>query len=142
MHKGKIQINKKHIKPKYKLKTNNKIHIPPIHITKQKKKTISPHLQKITTLTNIILYKNNHILILNKPSNTTIHNNNNLNFNIIKNLQTLHPKTQFLKLIHHLNQNTSNILLITKKHSTLHSLHKQLHKKKIQKNYLTLIHNQ
>lgn len=141
LHGNRIQIGGGHVGPRCGLRTNSRIHVPPIHITRQRRRTISPRLRGITTLTSIVLCRSSRVLILGGPSNATMRNNDNLDFNIVRNLQTLHPRTQFLRLIRHLSQSASNILLMTGGHSTLHSLRRRLHRGKVRGSCLTLIHN-
>ncbi|CUR53776.1 Ribosomal large subunit pseudouridine synthase C [Serratia symbiotica] len=139
IRKGKIRVNKKRIKINYKLFINDMVRIPPLYLINKKKISLSIKLDKISSLTNYILYEDNHLLIINKPSGTAVHGGSGLKFGIIEGLRALRPKSHFLELVHRLDRDTSGILLIAKKRSALRFLHEQLRMKKIKKNYLALV---
>lgn len=47
--------------------------IPPVRVAEREEEAISPHLQKVAALADVILYEDDHILVLNKPSGTAVH---------------------------------------------------------------------
>ncbi|UNB92375.1 MAG: RluA family pseudouridine synthase [gamma proteobacterium endosymbiont of Trioza apicalis] len=139
IRKGVILINKKKIKPKYKLKYLDKISINFININKY---LLIPKLIKLNKklLSNIsILYEDKYLLVLNKPAGIAVHGGSNLNYGIIELLRTTRPNSKFLELIHRLDKDTSGVLLIAKNHFTLCFLHNQFRLNKIKKIYLALI---
>ncbi|CAL4322538.1 RluA family pseudouridine synthase [Buchnera aphidicola] len=141
IRKGKIKINKKRIPPKYKLKIGDSIKIPSIRIEKKNNNFISNFdAKKNFTLDGKILYEDKFLLIINKPSGIAVHGGTGLRFGIIENLRALYPLYSYLELIHRIDRNTSGILMLAKKKSTLRDLHKQIREKKIKKQYLALVH--
>ncbi|MCW5196607.1 23S rRNA pseudouridine(955/2504/2580) synthase RluC [Buchnera aphidicola (Pemphigus obesinymphae)] len=144
---GKVKINKKKIKPKYKLAIGDQITIPSIDITEKiiKKNTITNiilHKKQIENIFKNILYEDKYLLIINKPSGIAVHGGSGINFGIIEILRKLKPENYFLELVHRLDRDTSGILILAKKRSTLRNLHQQLREKKIKKIYITLVHGQ
>ncbi|ELS2671125.1 23S rRNA pseudouridine(955/2504/2580) synthase RluC, partial [Salmonella enterica] len=89
-----------------------------------------------------ILYEDDHILVLNKPSGTAVHGGSGLSFGVIEGLRALRPEARFLELVHRLDRDTSGVLLVAKKRSALRSLHEQLREKGMQKDYLALVRGQ
>ncbi len=67
LRKGEVRVNKKRIKPEYKLEAGDEVRIPPVRVAEQEE-AVSPHLQKVAALADVILYEDDHILVLNKPS--------------------------------------------------------------------------
>lgn len=144
---GKVKINKKKIKPKYKLAIGDQITIPSINITEKgiKKNTVTniiSHTKQIENIFKNILYEDEHLIIINKPSGIAVHGGSGINFGIIEILRKLKPENYFLELVHRLDRDTSGILILAKKRSTLRNLHQQLREKKIKKIYITLVHGQ
>ncbi|WP_226569807.1 23S rRNA pseudouridine(955/2504/2580) synthase RluC [Mangrovibacter yixingensis] len=142
LRKGEVRVNKKRIKPEYKLVDGDEVRIPPVRVAEREEDAVSPHLQKVAALTNAILYEDDHILILNKPSGTAVHGGSGLSFGVIEGLRALRPEARFLELVHRLDRDTSGVLLVAKKRSALRSLHEQLRDKGMQKDYLALVRGQ
>ncbi|WP_343152424.1 RluA family pseudouridine synthase [Buchnera aphidicola] len=141
IRKGKIKINKKKILPKYKLQIGDTIKIPPIKIEKRNNNLLSySDAKKNFTLDGKILYEDKFLLIINKPSGIAVHGGTGLRFGIIENLRILYPIYSYLELVHRIDRNTSGVLMIAKRRSTLRDLHKQIREKKIKKQYIALVH--
>ncbi|QCI24983.1 23S rRNA pseudouridine(955/2504/2580) synthase RluC [Buchnera aphidicola (Rhopalosiphum padi)] len=136
---GKIRINKKRIKPHYKLKIGDKLRIPPIKIMYKEKNSIFVTKYEKNLLNNI-LYEDNHLLIINKPSGIAVHGGSGINLGVIECFRKLRPLEKFLELVHRIDRDTSGVLMLAKKRKSLVLLHKQMREKKIQKKYLALVH--
>ncbi len=139
LRKGEVRVNKKRIKPEYKLEAGDEVRIPPVRVAEREEEAVSPHLQKVAALADVILYEDDHILVLNKPSGTAVHGGSGLSFGVIEGLRALRPEARFLELVHRLDRDTSGVLLVAKKRSALRSLHEQLREKGMQKDYLALV---
>ncbi|MGP1923782.1 MAG: 23S rRNA pseudouridine(955/2504/2580) synthase RluC [Arsenophonus sp. NEOnobi-MAG3] len=142
IRKGELRINSGRIKPKYKIQAGDLIRIPPVRLAKKQRNIISAKLDKVAELTDYILYEDEHLLVLNKPSGMAVHGGSGVNFGVIEALRTLRPEARFLELVHRLDYETSGVLLIAKKRSALRTLHQQLRLKKMQKQYLALVKGQ
>ncbi|WP_367670598.1 23S rRNA pseudouridine(955/2504/2580) synthase RluC [Sodalis-like secondary symbiont of Drepanosiphum platanoidis] len=142
IRKGFIKINKKRVKPLYKIKSKDNIRIFLLHKLQnntKKIKFISNNFNKFKNLNNYIIYEDKYLLILNKPSGMAVHGGSGLKFGIIERLRFLRSKEKYLELVHRLDKDTSGILLIAKKKSVLRFLHKEIILKKIKKKYLALV---
>ncbi|MBP2170950.1 23S rRNA pseudouridine955/2504/2580 synthase [Erwinia toletana] len=142
VRKGEVRVNKKRIKPEYKLEENDEVRIPPVRVAERDEDAVSPKLAKVASLADAILYEDEHILVMNKPSGTAVHGGSGLSFGVIEGLRALRPEARFLELVHRLDRDTSGILLVAKKRSALRSLHEQLREKGMQKDYLALVRGQ
>ncbi len=85
-----------------------------------------------------ILYEDESMLVINKPSGIAVHGGSGLSFGVIEALRALRPQARFLELVHRIDRDTSGILLVAKKRSALRSLHEQLREKVVQKTILPL----
>ena len=142
VRKGEVRVNKGRIKPEYKLQTGDVVRIPPVRVAEKNDAPISKNLNKVAALENQILFEDDCLIVLNKPSGIAVHGGSGLNFGVIEALRALRPEARFLELVHRLDRDTSGILLIAKKRSALRNLHEQLRVKTVQKDYLALVRGQ
>lgn len=138
VRKGEVRVNKKRIKPDFKLSAGDMVRIPPVHVAKENALP-SPKLNAIAQLESLIVYEDDALIILNKPSGLAVHGGSGLDFGAIEGLRSLRPEARFLELVHRLDKATSGCLLIAKKRSMLRALHEQLRKKTMNKRYLALV---
>ena len=138
LRKGEIRVNKKRIKPVYKLALNDELRIAPIRVTEDKT-PISTGLTIVANLEKQILFEDERLIVINKPSGMAVHGGSGLSFGLIEALRALRPDARMLELVHRLDRDTSGCLLVAKKRSTLRHLHEQFRDKKVQKFYHALV---
>lgn len=136
---GAVRVNKKRIQFKYKLKIGDVLKLPIIKKRKINVLNMQFFSKKIEFLHNIIIYEDDHLLALNKPSGVAVHGGSGLQFGVIEGLRALRPEALFLELVHRLDRATSGILLLAKQRTALVCLHEQLRVKKVKKEYLALV---
>ncbi|MEZ8189348.1 23S rRNA pseudouridine(955/2504/2580) synthase RluC [Vibrio sp. 1F279] len=140
VRKGEVRVNKKRIKAEYKLKAGDLVRIPPVTIDEKTEENVpSTKLNKVSELEQCIIYEDDHMLILNKPSGTAVHGGSGLKFGAIEALRALRPDARFLELVHRIDRDTSGILLVAKKRSALRHLQAQFREKTVQKYYFALV---
>lgn len=141
VRKGEVRVNKKRIKADYKLQAGDVVRIPPVTLEQSdaKVEVVSPKLQKVAQLEHCILFEDEHLMVLNKPSGTAVHGGSGLKFGAIEGLRALRPQARFLELVHRIDRDTSGILLVAKKRSALRTLQAQFREKTVQKYYLALV---
>lgn len=136
---GQVRVNSGRKKPHYKLCMGDTVRIPPVSIANRDNPVIPDSVQKL--LSDSILFENDDLLVLNKPSGLAVHSGSGLSFGIIEALKAEHPE-QFLELVHRLDRETSGCLLLAKNRVTLTHLHDVLRKEKessLGKYYLALV---
>lgn len=138
VRKGEVRVNKKRIKPDYKLQSGDLVRVPPVRVAKENVLP-SPKLNKIARLEDQIVYEDDGLIIINKPSGLAVHGGSGLDFGLIEGLRALRPESRFLELVHRLDKATSGCLLIAKKRSMLRALHEQLRNKTMNKQYHALV---
>jgi len=90
---GQVRVNKKRVKTDFKLSQGDKVRIPPVNLQPTKPKSpllISKDLENI--ILKNILYEDDYILVINKPSGIAVHGGSGLNFGVIELIRTLRPK--------------------------------------------------
>jgi len=137
LRKGEVRVNKKRAKPEYKLQAHDQIRIPPIRM--EQKAPADLDTQRLSYLEDAILYEDERLIVLNKPSGIAVHGGSGLNFGVIEGLRALRPNAPFLELVHRLDRETSGCLLIAKKRSALRHLHEQLRGNQVDKIYHALV---
>lgn len=138
LRKGEIRVNKKRTKPEYKIVAEDIIRVAPIRVS-EKTNTVSTQLNVVANLESQILFEDEAILVINKPSGMAVHGGSGLSFGLIEALRALRPNTKMLELVHRLDRDTSGCLVVAKKRSALRNLHEQLRKKNVQKYYHALV---
>ena len=141
LRKGEVRVNKGRVKPEYKLQADDLIRIPPVRVAEEKD-TPNPKLEKVAELENCILFEDDRILVINKPSGTAVHGGSGLSFGLIEGLRALRPDAKFMELVHRLDRDTSGCILIAKKRSALRHLHAQLREGQMDKRYQALVAGQ
>ena len=139
IRKGEVRVNKKRIKPEYKLQDSDVVRVPPVRVSQSNHEAPSPKLAKVSQLEERIVYEDNHLIALNKPSGIAVHGGSGVSYGVIEALRSLRPQQKFIELVHRLDKETSGILLIAKKRSALKHLQDQLRNKYMQKDYLALV---
>ena len=141
LRKGEVRVNKKRVKAEYKLQSGDVVRIPPVTVTEKSQEDVAPStkLNKVAELESKIIYEDEHLLILNKPSGTAVHGGSGLKFGAIEALRALRPDARFLELVHRIDRDTSGILLVAKKRSALRHLQAQFRDKTVNKYYFALV---
>lgn len=139
VRKGEVRVNKKRIKPDYRLKEGDEVRIPPVRVA-EKNELPNPKLEKIAQLENCIVFEDDCMLVVNKPAGMAVHGGSGLQYGLIEGLRALRPNAKFLELVHRLDRDTSGLLMVAKKRSALRSLHEQLREKDMDKTYVALVY--
>lgn len=138
LRKGEVRVNKKRVKPEYKLQVGDIIRIPPVRVA-EANPLPSAKLDQVQALQQHILYEDDVLLVMNKPAGLAVHGGSGLQFGLIESLRALRPDAKQLELVHRLDRETSGCILIAKRRSALRNLHEQLRHKTMDKQYLALV---
>ncbi len=119
---GEVRVNKGRIKQNYRLQAGDMVRIPPVHITSRENLSKPPgRLSEL--IRNSIIYEDEYLLAINKPSNIAVHSGSGVQYGVIEILRAQRPEAHFLELVHRLDRATSGCLLIAKDHKTLRGIH-------------------
>ena len=130
---GEVRVNKKRIDQTYRLKNDDLLRIPPIRVAEKPKADYVPAIEFP------ILYEDEALLAINKPSGVAVHGGSGVSFGVIEQLRSARPQAKLLELVHRLDRETSGVLLIAKKRSALTGLHEIMREGNSDKRYLTLV---
>ena len=137
VRKGEVRVNKKRISPFYKLQEGDEIRLPPVYLDK-KSTNAPPSETTANLLRNRVLYEDENLIILNKPSGMSVHAGNTVRMGVIEAMRHLYPNLKHLELAHRLDSETSGCLILAKKKRILRELHTLLREGKVTKIYWAL----
>ena len=130
---GEVRINKKRIEQTYRLQIGDLLRIPPIRVAEK------PVTEYVPATEFPILYEDEALLAINKPSGVAVHGGSGVSFGVIEQLRSARPQAKLLELVHRLDRETSGVLLIAKKRSALTGMHEIMREGNSDKRYLTLV---
>ena len=91
------------------------VRVPPVRVSEKNTAPISKNLNKVASLESHIIFEDDCLLVLNKPSGIAVHGGSGLNFGVIEALRALRPEARFLELVHRLDRDTSGIFISRQK---------------------------
>jgi 23S rRNA pseudouridine955/2504/2580 synthase len=138
LRKGEVRVNKGRIKPDYRVQPGDEIRIPPVRRSQEEEKR-PPSERSVGTLSDRILYEDERIIIVNKPSGMAVHGGSGVSHGVIETMRHWRDELHFIELVHRLDLETSGCLILAKKRSALRQLHEMLREGDVEKRYLALV---
>jgi 23S rRNA pseudouridine955/2504/2580 synthase len=136
LRKGEVRVNKGRKGPDYRLTSGDQVRIPPLRVASSQ--AASPPDNALQRLVAAVVYEDERLLVLDKPSGLAVHGGSGLSYGVIEGLRALRPEAPYLELVHRLDRDTSGLLMIAKKRSELRMLHELLRSGGVRKRYLLL----
>ncbi len=137
IRKGEVRVNKKRVDSAYRLMPDDKVRLPPVFLA-EKGKVVPPSQQTIALLKQHILYEDEFLLIINKPSGMSVHVGSTVRLGVIEAMRHLYPQYPQLELAHRLDSETSGCLILAKRKRILRELHTLLREGRMTKLYWAL----
>ncbi|WEH91391.1 RluA family pseudouridine synthase [Acinetobacter soli] len=135
---GQVRVNKKRIKAESKLSIGDQIRVAPIRY-EQKDESDAPVSDQVAkSLLSRVVYEDDGLLVVNKPSGIAVHGGSGVAYGLIEAMRAATGK-KYLELIHRIDRDTSGLVMISKKRSTLKLLQDLLREHKIAKTYAALV---
>jgi 23S rRNA pseudouridine955/2504/2580 synthase len=132
---GEVRVNKKRIDQTYRLQLGDLLRIPPIRVAEK-------HEVEETYIPAVefpILYEDDALVVVNKPSGVAVHGGSGVSFGVIEQMRRARPQAKFLELVHRLDRETSGVLLLAKKRSALTAMHEIMREGNSDKRYFALV---
>jgi len=129
---GEVRVNSGRVKPDYRLQVGDRVRIPPVRMADRKPPTPRP-------LDLPVAFEDASILVIDKPSGVAVHGGSGVSFGVIESLRASRPQAKFLELAHRLDRDTSGLLIICKRRSSLVELHRMLREGEVRKIYLAVV---
>lgn len=130
---GEVRVNKKRVDQTYRLQLGDLLRIPPIRVAEK------PEAEFIPAMEFPIIYEDDALLAVNKPSGVAVHGGSGVSFGVIEQMRRARPQAKFLELVHRLDRETSGVLLLAKKRSALTAMHEMMREGNSDKRYFALV---
>lgn len=135
---GQVRVNKKRVKPDYRLEAGDELRLPPVRQEEKAAPGKPPHWQQ-EAMQSGILFEDDRILVVNKPAGMAVHGGSGVSFGVIETLRVLRPESPGLELAHRLDRDTSGCLIVAKRRSAVRPLHAAFRDGSVEKHYLALL---
>jgi len=137
LRKGEVRVNKGRVKADSRLQEGDIVRLPPIRVAERgEMPAVGRQLKQY--LANNVLFEDDGLLIINKPSGLAVHGGSGVSLGAIEALRAEHPELRFLELVHRLDRDTSGCLMLAKKRSVLLELQQAMQRNNIEKRYVAL----
>jgi len=138
VRKGEVRINKGRCKVSDRLAAGDKVRVPPVTLPDEKPQEVNYRAQN--ELANSVLYEDDAIMVITKPSGIALHGGTGVNVGVIETLRQMHPEiADCLELVHRLDRDTSGCLIIAKKRSALRVMHEMIRGNEMNKRYYAIV---
>jgi 23S rRNA pseudouridine955/2504/2580 synthase len=127
---GEVRINSKRAEASQKVVAGDRIRIPPVRVAERDDQVPAPHFRLP------ILYEDDALVAIDKPSGLAVHGGSGVAHGVIESLRSMRPEARFLELVHRLDRETSGVLLVAKKRSSLTALNAMMRDRAMDKRYL------
>lgn len=135
---GQVRVNKKRVKAESRLSAGDQVRVAPIRYEQKSVNDVPVSDKMAQSLLTRIVYEDEGLIVINKPSGLAVHGGSGVNFGLIEILRTALQKP-YLELIHRIDRDTSGLLMVAKKRSVLKKLQDFLREHRIQKYYIALV---
>ncbi len=142
IRKGEVRVNKGRVKQTTRLVSGDSVRIPPIRLSERKTGDLDG--ARYAFLSKAILFEDDSLIVLNKPSGMAVHAGSGIKVGVIEALRALRTDLRYIELVHRLDRETSGCLVLAKKASVLKTLqddfrNNSLKNARLDKRYLTLV---
>jgi 23S rRNA pseudouridine955/2504/2580 synthase len=135
---GEVRVNKGRVDASRKLELNDVVRVPPIRVSANVG-TIESHMPAVSKFENNIIFEDDALLVIDKPSGFAVHGGSGVSRGVIEQLRIERPRAKFLELVHRLDRETSGVLLLAKKRSALVAMHEMIRNNQTDKRYLVMV---
>ena len=136
---GEVRVNKGRVKADSRVNIGDQVRVAPIRrLTHDASTEIKVGDALANSLVQRIIYEDEGLIVLDKPSGMAVHGGSGLAFGVIEALRQALGKP-YLELVHRIDKDTSGLLMISKKRSTLKLLQDYLRHGKIRKTYQAVV---
>jgi 23S rRNA pseudouridine955/2504/2580 synthase len=138
LRRGEVRVNGARVRPDRRLNAGDSVRIPPHWLYPRSAQAVPPR-DLISAIERRILYEDDAVLALDKPSGLAVHGGSGLRYGVIEALRHSRGERVSLALVHRLDRDTSGCLLLAKNTAVLRELHQLLRAGGFRKRYSALL---
>jgi 23S rRNA pseudouridine955/2504/2580 synthase len=154
---GEVRVNGGRVGSDYRVQAGDQLRIPPVRVAQgtagdgraQSTGGASPAMAKAVTDKIKTVFEDEVMLAIDKPFGLAVHGGSGVKLGVIEALRVTVSGTvsgtvpdtarNYLELVHRLDRETSGVMLIAKRRSSLTEFHRQLREGEMRKRYLALV---
>lgn len=138
VRRGEVRVNGARARPSDRLARGDRVRIPPLRDrVASDAQTLAPAALFESLLDNAV-YRDQDILVLDKPSGVAAHGGSGISFGVVETLRQFDPGTRYA-LAHRLDRDTSGCLAVAKNRPALLALNEQFRRGRVGKRYDLLV---
>ena len=138
VRRGQVRVNGGRVRPEYRLCPGDRLRLPPMRLREREERG-APSARILQRIEESIVFEDEALLVLNKPSGLAVHGGSGLAYGIIEAIRARRPDASFLDLAHRLDRDTSGCLIIVKRRGTLREIHDLMRSNRVVKRYVALL---
>ncbi len=137
IRRGEVRVNGSRSRPDTRLAAADLVRIPPLNDDEGARPVIGAAKREL--IAAAVIFENDALLVLNKPSGLAVHAGSGLRFGVRDIVREMRPGDPDIELTHRLDRETSGCLVFAKNYPALRLVQQQLVHGDSRKNYLTLL---
>lgn len=135
---GEVRVNKGRVRPDHRLCEGDLVRLPPLNMPRPVE-AVAPSELLSRRLLDSVLFEDDHLLVLDKPSGLAVHGGSGRSLGLIEAMRAIRPDARMLELVHRLDRETSGCLILAKRRQALVALHGALREGRVDKRYRALL---
>ncbi len=133
---GEVRVNKGRAGADTRVAEGDLVRVPPVRVAQG---AGAGEAAAVPAREFPVLFEDELLLAVNKPAGVAVHGGSGVSSGVIEQLRKARPGQRFLELVHRLDKETSGVLLLAKKRSTLTALQDQFRDRETHKVYAALV---
>jgi 23S rRNA pseudouridine955/2504/2580 synthase len=131
---GEVRLNRGRARADTRVAAGDEVRVPPV-----RRPDPAPAAAAVPAREFPVLFEDEHLLAIDKPAGVAVHGGSGVSSGVIEQLRRARPQARFLELVHRLDKETSGVLLLAKRRSTLAALQDQFRARSTDKVYAALV---
>ncbi|MDR0564423.1 MAG: RluA family pseudouridine synthase [Azoarcus sp.] len=132
---GSVRVNGHRVRQTYRLALGDEVRIPPLRMSEPAAQpAFVPAGEPLP-----VVFEDDYLIVINKPAGRAVHGGSGISFGVIEQLRAQRPELKTLELAHRLDRDTSGLLIVAKRRTTLAALHDMMRAGTVEKHYLGLV---
>jgi len=148
---GEVRVNGGRIASDYRIQDGDLLRIPPLRLPAsmagsdggQSQGALQPGLAKSVAARIGVIFEDEFFIAIHKPAGLAVHGGSGVKLGVIEALRQVRQpeagRELFLELVHRLDRETSGLMLLAKRRSSLTEFHRQLREGQMRKRYIALV---
>ena len=136
---GEVRVNKARASADQRVQPGDLVRVPPVRLPERVAHPEQAAAASAPAREFPVLMEDDSLIAVDKPAGVAVHGGSGVSFGVIEQLRRARPGLPHLELVHRLDRETSGVLLVAKKRSSLKHLQDQFRDRETGKTYLALV---